>query len=66
MSLEPDELMMQDLTAEAVALTSKGCVWNQNVSELLKEGGLSIDKLERHLGGLITLAEAHLSAVTQA
>ena len=58
--------MMQDLTAEAVASTSKGCVWNQNVPGLLKEAGLSIDNLERHLGGLITLAEAHPSAVSSA
>lgn len=57
---------MQDVTAEAVASTSKGCVWNQDVSGLLQEAGLSIDRLERHLGGLITLAKAHPSALRNA
>ena len=57
---------MQDVTAEAVASTSKGCVWNQDVSGLLQEAGLSIDRLERYLGGLITLAKAHPFALRNA
>ncbi len=54
-----DNRLVQDLTAEAVASTSKGCVWNQDIPRLLKDAGLSVDNLERHLGGLITLAETH-------
>lgn len=54
---------MQDVTAQAVASTSKGCVWNQDIPRLIREAGLSIDDLERHLGGLITVAVAHPSAL---
>lgn len=54
--------MFQDLTAQAVASTSKGCVWNQNLPQLFDEAELTVQHLERHLGGLITLAEVSLSA----
>ena len=49
---------MQDLTAEAVAATGKGCYWNQDVAALLAQAGLQITSRHDALGGLITLLEA--------
>lgn len=43
----------QDLTAQAVAATSKGCRWNDNVSQLVEATGLRIQQSKRHVGGLI-------------
>lgn len=51
-------LHMQDLTAETVAATGKGCYWNQDVEGLLREAGLRIISKEDSLGGLVTLIEA--------
>jgi hypothetical protein len=49
---------VQDLTADAVAATGKGCYWNQNVGELVSRAGLKVVRKEDHLGGLITIIEA--------
>lgn len=45
--------MYQDLTAPAVAATGKGCMWNQDVTGLVKAAGLRVVHKEEHLGGLI-------------
>lgn len=49
--------LVQDATAQAVAATSRGCVWNQDVPALLKEAGLRPVRLEPAVAGLVTLAE---------
>ena len=49
---------MQDVTANAVAATGKGCYWNQDVKALTAEAGLSIASNSDSLGGLITLLVA--------
>lgn len=50
--------LYQDLTADAVAATSKGCVWNQDLPKLFHKGGLKVKRFEQYLGGLIALVEA--------
>lgn len=45
----------QDLTAEAIASSwggGKGCLYNQNVSSLVREAGLSIVEEKSYMGGL--------------
>ena len=49
---------MQDLVADAVATTGKGCYWNQDVPALLMHTGLKVVSRHDALGGLITLLEA--------
>ena len=44
----------QDATADTVAATSKGCVWNQRVGDLVAGAGLAVTSSHRHLGGLFT------------
>ncbi|GAX79524.1 hypothetical protein CEUSTIGMA_g6965.t1 [Chlamydomonas eustigma] len=45
----------QDLTSSAVASSSKGCVWNQDVEYMLKEAGLTPKYLSRHVAGTVVL-----------
>lgn len=47
----------QDLTAEVVAATSKGCYWNQDLPALYTRANLEATFSEASLGGLVTLAE---------
>ncbi len=49
---------VQDITADAVAVTGKGCYWNQDVARLLASAGLRILRKKESLGGLIILIEA--------
>ena len=51
----------QDLTAQAVAATSKGCVWNQDLQQLLESAELRTVRSKTVLGGLVTLIEAELA-----
>jgi SAM-dependent methyltransferase len=51
-------LHMQDATADAVAATAKGCVWNQRVPELVAAAGLRVVRLTRHTGGTLVMVEA--------
>ena len=55
-TLEPTDAGMdvQDVTANAVAATGKGCYWNQDVKALIAEVGLRITSSNNSLGGLIT------------
>lgn len=48
----------QQITAEAVRRTSRGCDWNQDVPALLQAAGLEIVRMERALGGTIISIEA--------
>ncbi|KAK9917178.1 hypothetical protein WJX75_001587 [Coccomyxa subellipsoidea] len=48
----------QDVSADAVAATGKGCFWNQNVTGLLSSAGLQVKTKKESLGGLITLVKA--------
>jgi len=50
----------QDATASAVAATSKGCVWNQDLPVLLKQAGLQAVRFERYTAGTVALIEAKL------
>eukprot|EP00877_Chromochloris_zofingiensis_P013338 jgi/Chrzof1/8258/Cz03g03130.t1 len=50
--------LYQDVTNAAVKSTSKGCAWNQDVSRLLEFVGMVPVYTERHLAGVVTLAEA--------
>lgn len=49
---------LQDITARAVAATSRGCVWNQDLTKLAAAAGLRLVTTEPALGGLVTAAEA--------
>ena len=51
-------LLMQDLTAPAVAALGKGCKWTQDVPGILAQAGLRPTKLQIRLAGVITLVEA--------
>ena len=48
----------QDMTATAVAATSKGCVWNQDVLAMLPAAGLRLIKATPALGGTLCAIEA--------
>ena len=43
----------QDVTAAPVAASGKGCVWNQDVRQLLRDAGLKPVQFRPMLGGLI-------------
>eukprot|EP00803_Ostreobium_quekettii_P007407 evm.model.scf_676.3 EVM.evm.TU.scf_676.3 scf_676:48591-52144(+) len=45
----------QDVTTGPVSLTSKGCVWSQDVPALLRAAGVQISRSEPALGGLVAL-----------
>ena len=45
--------LYQDITAPAVTAMGKGCRWNDNVSQLVQDAGLEIQRSEAHVGGLI-------------
>ncbi|KAJ9516730.1 hypothetical protein QJQ45_027134, partial [Haematococcus lacustris] len=47
-----------DVSAATVAATSKGCMWNQDVSALLAAAGLRVIRLSRHTGGTVVMVEA--------
>jgi hypothetical protein len=49
---------LQDLTADVVAASAKGCVWNQDVPALLREAGLVPVRVQRYVAGTIVLIEA--------
>ncbi len=46
--------LVQDVTAGAVAVTGKGCYWNQDVGALVIQAGLRLASKQDSLGGLIT------------
>ena len=48
----------QDVTDAAVAASSKGCHWNQDLGHLLKEAGLRPLQLRPALGGFVRLIAA--------
>jgi methyltransferase OMS1 len=48
----------QELTAEAVRRTARGCDWNQDVPTLVKAAGLEIMRMERALAGTVISIEA--------
>jgi hypothetical protein len=48
----------QDFTSSAVASVGKGCVWNQQLSVMLKDAGLFLMSEERHLAGTVSLITA--------
>lgn len=51
----------QDLTATTIARTGgRGCVWNQQVPEMVEAAGFEILSQEEHLGGLLVSLEARL------
>jgi methyltransferase OMS1 len=43
----------QDVTANQVAAMGKGCVWNQNVINLIENAGLRIERVDRYVGDLV-------------
>lgn len=47
----------QNLTASAVAATSKGCFPNQDVCALCRDAGFSIHSVERHIAGTVVSLE---------
>eukprot|EP00238_Polyblepharides_amylifera_P013239 CAMPEP_0196580512 /NCGR_PEP_ID=MMETSP1081-20130531/28945_1 /TAXON_ID=36882 /ORGANISM="Pyramimonas amylifera, Strain CCMP720" /LENGTH=230 /DNA_ID=CAMNT_0041900393 /DNA_START=54 /DNA_END=746 /DNA_ORIENTATION=- len=48
----------QDLTARTVANMSKGCVYNQDVRDLVEKSGLKVIQITPALGGLIQVVVA--------
>jgi hypothetical protein len=48
----------QDMTASAVAASSKGCLWNQDVLAMLQPAGLRLVQATPALGGLVRCIEA--------
>ena len=48
----------QDMTASAVAASSKGCAWNQDVLAMLQPAGLRLVRATPALGGLVRCIEA--------
>ena len=52
----------QDITAVPIArFGGKGCVWNQNVQQLLSDNGLEVSGHNQYLSGLISSFQAHKS-----
>ena len=49
---------VQDLVAEPVAASGKGCYWNQDVGALLAHAQLRVTSRQDALGGLIAMFEA--------
>ncbi|GMH40112.1 hypothetical protein BSKO_08016 [Bryopsis sp. KO-2023] len=50
--------LYQDIVAEPVAATSKGCVWNQDVLSLMRGAGLKPLNVVKGVGGLVSLIVA--------
>lgn len=48
----------QNLTADAVKKTSKGCAWNQNLNDLLRQAGLHIVCEDRFVLGTVAFVVA--------
>jgi ubiquinone/menaquinone biosynthesis C-methylase UbiE len=48
----------QDLTSKPVKAMSKGCVWNQEIEEMIAKSGLRIASTQRALVGLLVVVEA--------
>ena len=54
-----DAVYVQDVTAAAVAATSKGCFWNQDVAGLVAGlPGVAVTYRRDALGSLVALVEA--------
>jgi methyltransferase OMS1 len=52
--------MYQDITAVPIArFGGKGCVWNQNVQQILSDNGLQVSAHDQYLNGLISSFQAH-------